>query len=299
VSRRAEWTEQVRLAALLDRWLPDDAYWTATDPVAGSATSGLMRKRRGVKPGVPDLVVWHRGRSITIELKSPHGQCNRAQRAARAGLLRARVDWWECRSANAAMWALSKSGVRFDVIVHNDGTTQRWWQPQLAPWEVPRRDPAEPRPRAHPLPERPGDGVRRHRVDDRQQADALPGGPELGSQLVGDDTAERVPADVVRAFGLDLAQGRIEVPGQVLDRPPAVEPALVPLGQQAVDRLVGPERGQEVPEREQRALVRVDEEQRWPAAGRAGPHQQRGGASVDALLQQAGLALDRHALSEE
>ena len=152
MSRRAEWTEQVRLAALLDRWLPDDAYWTATDPVAGSATSGLMRKRRGVKPGVPDLVVWYRGRSITIELKSPHGQCNRAQRAARAGLLRARVDWWECRSANAAMWALSKSGVKFRTITHNDGRIEQWHQPKLAPWEVPRRDPAEPRPRApqHP-----------------------------------------------------------------------------------------------------------------------------------------------------
>jgi hypothetical protein len=46
------------------------------------------------------------------------------------------------------MWALNKSGVRFRVIVNDDGTTERWRQPRLAPWEVPRRDPAEPRPNA-------------------------------------------------------------------------------------------------------------------------------------------------------
>ena len=34
------------------------------------------------------------------------------------------------------------------MIVHDDGTTDRWRQPRLAPWEVPRRDPAEPRPSA-------------------------------------------------------------------------------------------------------------------------------------------------------
>jgi hypothetical protein len=46
------------------------------------------------------------------------------------------------------MWALRKSGVGFRTLVHNDGTTERWRQPWLAPWEVPRRDPAEPRPNA-------------------------------------------------------------------------------------------------------------------------------------------------------
>ena len=49
-----------------------------------------------------------------------------------------------CRSADAAMWALSKSGVKFRVIVNKDGTVERWQQPRLEPWEVPRRDPSEP-----------------------------------------------------------------------------------------------------------------------------------------------------------
>ena len=64
-----------------------------------------------------------------------------------AGALRA---WWECRSANAAVVALRKSGVKFRQIVHDDGRVERWKEPWLASWEIPRRDPREPRP-AHPV----------------------------------------------------------------------------------------------------------------------------------------------------
>jgi hypothetical protein len=71
-----------------------------------SVTSGAMRKKRGVKPGVPDVLVWYRGKSIAIELKSRHGQCSRSQRLVRERPLRAGAQWWVCRSANAAMWAL-------------------------------------------------------------------------------------------------------------------------------------------------------------------------------------------------
>jgi hypothetical protein len=51
VARREEWQEQVKLSLLLDKWLdPACSFWTARDPVAPSATSGAMRKKRGVKP---------------------------------------------------------------------------------------------------------------------------------------------------------------------------------------------------------------------------------------------------------
>jgi hypothetical protein len=65
---------------------------------------------------------------------------------AREALLR--EQWWVCRSANAAMWALRESGVQFRTIVHEDGTIERWQQPKLPAWEVPKRDPYERRPRA-------------------------------------------------------------------------------------------------------------------------------------------------------
>jgi len=149
MARREEWQEQVKLSLLLDKWLdPTCTLWTATDPVAPSATSGAMRKKRGVKPGVPDVLVWYRGKSITIELKSRRGQCSRSQRLVREALLRAGARWWVCCSAHAAMWALRKSGVPFRTIVHEDGTLECWQQPELPAWEVPKRNPHERRPRA-------------------------------------------------------------------------------------------------------------------------------------------------------
>jgi hypothetical protein len=148
MARREEWQQQKILARWLNKWLPDDAFWTATDPVAASALSGAIRKQRGVKPGVPDVLVWYRGKSITIELKSRQGRCSPSQLAAREALLRAGAQWFECRSAAAAMWCLSRAGVRFRTLVHEDGMIERWQQPELAAWEVPKRNPHERRPRA-------------------------------------------------------------------------------------------------------------------------------------------------------
>jgi hypothetical protein len=149
VSRREEWNEQVKLSLLLDKWLdPTCTFWTATDPVAPSATSGAMRKKRGVKAGVPDTLVLHRGKLVAIEMKSRQGRCTPSQRAARLAILAAGGNWWEARSAHAAMWALRKSGVMFRTLVHEDGTTERWQQPELQAWEVPKRNPHERRPRA-------------------------------------------------------------------------------------------------------------------------------------------------------
>ena len=149
MARREEWREQVKLARLLDKWLdPTCSFWTATDPVAASVTSGAMRKKRGVKPGVPDCLVLYRGKLIAIELKSRRGQCSPSQRATREALLRAGAQWWVCRSADAAMSALVESGVTFRVLSYDDGSTECWQQPELAAWEVPKRNPHERRPRA-------------------------------------------------------------------------------------------------------------------------------------------------------
>ena len=65
MSRREEWLEQVKLSLLLDKRLDFACtFWTATDPVAPSVTSGAMRKKRGVKPGVPDILILYRGKLI-------------------------------------------------------------------------------------------------------------------------------------------------------------------------------------------------------------------------------------------
>ena len=88
--RREEWQQQLTLASLLDKWLPASAFATATDPVAPSALAGAMRKRRGVKAGVPDTLVWCRyTKPIAIEMKSRVGKCTPSQRTVREALLRA------------------------------------------------------------------------------------------------------------------------------------------------------------------------------------------------------------------
>jgi hypothetical protein len=123
VARREEWLEQVKLSVLLDNWLtPACTFATATDPVAASATAGAMRRKRGVRAGVPDTLVWCRyTKPIVVEMKSPAERCSTSQRTVSEALLGARVEWWECRSTHAAMWALAKSVFR--KIVRDDGTT--------------------------------------------------------------------------------------------------------------------------------------------------------------------------------
>jgi hypothetical protein len=51
---------------------------------------------------------------VTFALcRGKHGRGTPSQRATREALLRAGAQWWECRSANAAMGALRKSGALF------------------------------------------------------------------------------------------------------------------------------------------------------------------------------------------
>jgi hypothetical protein len=144
---REEWLMQVKVARLFGIWLPADCFWTATDATTTSPTTGLMRKKRGCRAGLPDLLILFRGQLIAVELKSRGGRCSAAQRLTREALIAAGGAWWEAPSANAAMWALAESGVTFRMIAHRYGI-ECWRQPALAPWEVPRRDPAEPRPGA-------------------------------------------------------------------------------------------------------------------------------------------------------
>jgi hypothetical protein len=143
-----EWREQIKLKFLLDTWLPDDAFWTATDPVARSATAGAMRKRRGVKAGLSDVIIWYRGRTVCVELKGPYGQCRPAQRLVREQMLRAGVKaWWQCRTAESAMWAIAKSGMKFRTLLNADGSRESWQRPKLEDWEIPKSDSREKRPR--------------------------------------------------------------------------------------------------------------------------------------------------------
>jgi hypothetical protein len=64
---REEWLMQVKVARLFGIWLPADCFWTATDATTTSPTTGLMRKKRGCRAGLPDLLILFRGQLIAVE----------------------------------------------------------------------------------------------------------------------------------------------------------------------------------------------------------------------------------------
>ena len=144
-SRREEWTEHIKLAGLLDNYLdPSCTFWTSLENKPLSMLSGLFQKRRGVRSGLPDVLVVYRHATgiivIFIELKSRRGLASKVQKQIRTEMLPAGAVWWMARSAGAAMMALSLSGVVF---------RRKWEPPLLQPWEGPFPDPTQRLPQ-HP-----------------------------------------------------------------------------------------------------------------------------------------------------
>jgi hypothetical protein len=105
-----------------------------------------MRKKRGVNR-----------RAGRAGLVSREINCHRAEIAARAVHSVAAVGARGAAACGRALVgvslgkrgdvALCESGVRFRTFTHEHGTIERWQQPELPEWEVPKRDPHERRPR--------------------------------------------------------------------------------------------------------------------------------------------------------
>ena len=132
-SRREEATEQTKLVEMLTRYLdPFCTFWTSLENRPISAVSGMLQKRRGVRSGLPDILVLFRHDTgtivIFIELKSRRGVASRVQKQIRLELLPCGASWWMARSARAAMMALHRAGVIF---------RRKWKPPRLRPWEGP------------------------------------------------------------------------------------------------------------------------------------------------------------------
>lgn len=135
-----EWSEQIKLTEQLEELLdPACTFSTSIDSYAGSALTGASRRRRGVRAGVPDVLVLYRGKLVGIELKSARGVASETQKQVRDRFVAAGADWWLCRSANAALVALQLSGVKF---------RREWQRPRLADWEGPFSDPHRRLPQA-------------------------------------------------------------------------------------------------------------------------------------------------------
>ena len=176
-SRRQEWTEQIKLAEMLDEYLdPADTFWTSLENKPLSRLSGIFQKKRGVRSGLPDVQVIWRGKPIFIELKSRAGVASKVQKQIRAKLKPAGADWWLARSARAALMAMHLSGVVFQ---------RRWKPPQLKPWEGPFADPHQRLPQAPDVAVRRRAARRRWRLRAREAAKLA---AERGN-AAGDDIA--------------------------------------------------------------------------------------------------------------
>ena len=93
--------------------LPPDVFWTSIDNQPWSKIAGLLRKRRGVRAGTPDLLILFEGRLIGLEMKSLIGKLSSAQEEVRLQILRAGGMWFLVRTARAALVALHRLGIRF------------------------------------------------------------------------------------------------------------------------------------------------------------------------------------------
>jgi hypothetical protein len=134
-SRREEWTEHIKLAGLLEKYLdPSCTFFTSLENKPLSMLSGLFQKKRKVRSGLPDVLVIFRGKPIFLELKSRRGVASKVQTQIRTEMLPAGAVWWMARSAGAAMMALSFSGAVF---------RRKWEPPQLQAFEGPFPDPTQ------------------------------------------------------------------------------------------------------------------------------------------------------------
>ena len=92
-----EWVLQRSIVTYLSKALPPTAYFTSIDiGSAGSAQQGSLRKARGVRPGIADVMIVHNGTTLWLEIKAGT-QLSEAQK-----LFRDQV------AANGHYWSLAR-----------------------------------------------------------------------------------------------------------------------------------------------------------------------------------------------
>ena len=108
-----EHTLQQAVATFLARALPPDAWWTSIDHGAGKMDliAGAIRKSRGVKRGIPDVIILHDGRFVGIELKTAAGTVSDSQRTTANEILAAGGTWEVCRSVEQVEGLLRHRGI--------------------------------------------------------------------------------------------------------------------------------------------------------------------------------------------
>ena len=106
-----EWVLQRAIVAYLSKALPTTAYYTSIDiGSAGSAMQGSLRKARGVKPGIADVLIVYQGVSLWLEIKAGT-QLSEAQKLFRDVLQHNGHYWSLVRCPEDAEAACLQAGI--------------------------------------------------------------------------------------------------------------------------------------------------------------------------------------------
>lgn len=92
----------------LDLILTPHSWWTTIDHAAKGRFQGQMRKARGVKKGIPDILILFAGRTYWIELKAPDGKLSPEQKACHEAIVSAGGGVTVARSVDHVSDALAR-----------------------------------------------------------------------------------------------------------------------------------------------------------------------------------------------
>jgi hypothetical protein len=92
----------------LDLILTPDSWWTSIDHAAKGKFRGQMRRARGVKKGIPDILILFAGRCHWIELKSPDGKLSPEQKDCHEAIVSAGGAVTVARSVDHVSDALAR-----------------------------------------------------------------------------------------------------------------------------------------------------------------------------------------------
>lgn len=111
---QSEHVLQIAVADYLDRALPPDAFWTSIDSAGRGARDGARMKRRGVKRGLPDIMILAGAPNhytIWLELKSVTGSITKEQKAFHRIAAEHAHIYFVCRSVDAVETNLTTCGI--------------------------------------------------------------------------------------------------------------------------------------------------------------------------------------------
>jgi hypothetical protein len=114
--KRPEQTLQIQVANYLRVALRPPTFWTSLDHAAKlGPVAGAMRKKRGVRAGLPDLLVMRACDFSTvvigIELKATKGVVSDAQEEMKRSFKAVNADYYVCRTLPEVLHVLEMNGI--------------------------------------------------------------------------------------------------------------------------------------------------------------------------------------------